>query len=226
MGLNTAVLELVATHCRRSASLGVGRALVAGYPDLLVHERDLERIVGTADFPTDRASDQIKALHGITDLDRIYDPFAVFQALGYDLEVVDIRRERGCETVANLNYHQDLPEADLVIDHGAIEHYFNIAQAAANLARAVRVHGFIVQHLPLNMMNHGFYNINPTWFYSFYEHSGFDVITVSAWHPLEGYLSVPAHQRFTGIPENSLVTMLARRVSTGRPGYPVQPIYR
>jgi 2-polyprenyl-3-methyl-5-hydroxy-6-metoxy-1,4-benzoquinol methylase len=64
----------------------------------------------------------------------------------------------------DLNYPEDWPEKyDVVIDGGTAEHCFNVGQVFANILSAVRPDGGIVVHVnPLNMMNHGFWNISPT----------------------------------------------------------------
>jgi hypothetical protein len=70
----------------------------------------------------------------------------------------------------DLNYPEDWPEKyDVVIDGGTAEHCFNVGQVFANILSAVRPDGGIVVHVnPLNMMNHGFWNISPTAYADFY----------------------------------------------------------
>ncbi len=223
MALNAAVLELIVKHCRRSRA-APGTALVAGYPDLLVTAADLLRLgIIDADPPEADGTIRIAASHGW--VGQVFDSAWLFDRLGYAMSVVDVQQHRGCEIVADLNYPQDFGLFDLVLDHGTSEHCFNIAEAAVNLARSVRMGGFMVQHLPLNMFGHGFYDLNPEWFSGFYAHMGFAVTFLRAWHQHHGYLEMPLDGRFAGIPDNCLLSMVAIKRAEAKPGFPTQGIY-
>ena len=94
----------------------------------------------------------------------------------------DIKAHEGYEYVADLNYPDalkdviaDIGQVDLVVDHGTMEHCFNPGLALLNAASAVKLGGHIISGVPLNMFNHGFYNINPTVFVDFYEANGFEI---------------------------------------------------
>lgn len=225
MGINNRVFELLMAYGRGS---GENVALVAGYPDFLVYPDVLTRLLGRSDFPTDPASDAIKEMHCENDLDYARDPIAIFKELGYiHTDIIDIYQERGCELVVDLNYPSILGSYDLVLDHGTIEHCFNIAQAAINLANAVKQNGIILQHLPMNMVNHGFYNISPTWFYDFYETNGFEIKHLEGWcWANKQSFEVPRAESFTGLPEHCLLTMIAQRTVTQEVKYPIQCRYR
>ena len=62
-----------------------------------------------------------------------------------------------------------------MIDAGTIEHCFNIAQAILNAAQAVAPGGHVFHAPPMTMLNHGFYNLNPTLFHDFYGQNGWTV---------------------------------------------------
>lgn len=94
---------------------------------------------------------------------------------GGTLDCVDIKAHRGHERVADLNYPADLGSYDLVVDCGTIEHCSNVFQAVKNAATAVKVEGRILHHSPVNMMNHGYYNICPVFFRDFYEGNGWTI---------------------------------------------------
>ncbi len=221
MGLNAAVLELLSTHCRRSEP---GTALAAGYPDVLVSEEDMRRIMGTSEFPSDANQSAIMSAHGGL-YPQVYSAPDVFDALGYKLTVVDINNARGCERITDLNYPATLGSYDLVLDHGTVEHVFNIGEAALSLARSVKVGGFLVLHLPLAFMCHGFYNINPEWHISLCRHCGFDVLFLAAWEMKQGYLPINVRHRFPNPPDKTLMSMVAVRVREGSQGYPIQDQY-
>src|SRR3546814_19453314 len=63
---------------------------------------------------------------------------------------------------------------DIVIDGGTTEHIFDIACALFNCAKMVKLNGYIYHDVPMNMLNHGFFNFNPTLLCDFYEANGFE----------------------------------------------------
>jgi len=223
MGLNAAVLELLSTHCRRSEP---GTALVAGYPDVLVSADDIQRIMGTKAFPRDKSALAIMQTHGGL-FPEVFDAASVFDSLGYALNVIDIKASRGCEVIRDLNYPIDLGSYDLVFDHGTSEHVFNIGESGLSLARAVKIGGFLVMHLPLAFMAHGFYNLNPEWFLALCRHCGFDIPFLSAWTANEGYLLINAREHFPfhNPPDRAHISMVAVRRREGARGYPIQDMY-
>lgn len=103
---------------------------------------------------------------------------------GSELVSVDIIAHHGSEILIDLSERQfdrtfdrtifeDLGEFDLVLDCGTLEHCANIANGFLNAAFAVKPGGRILHELPLNMTNHGYWNICPVWFTDFYAHNGF-----------------------------------------------------
>lgn len=100
---------------------------------------------------------------------------------GSTLTSVDIIAHHGCEVVCDLSVLEGPQQSvlnalgtfDLVIDCGTIEHCANPANAFINAAASVKVGGRIIHQLPLNMINHGYWNICPVWFTDFYRHNEF-----------------------------------------------------
>lgn len=246
MGINSRVFELIATHCRPDEYMvGIAelsrddtgaRALIAGYPDFLVDAPTIHRYLPGVEFALEPNPEGMREKHGWSG--PLFDPHHVFRHLGYKLTIIDITAEHGEEKIVDLNKSilgdEDLPIGninlyfdkgyDLVIDHGTIEHCFNIGVAALNLVSAVAEGGWMVQHLPFSMANHGFYNINPTWFYDLYEANGFEIVHFEGMRRDELY-EFPRHARFETIPE-ALCTMIAKRVRAMPPTIPQQHIYR
>lgn len=193
-----------------------GKALSAGYPDLL-----LERSDALPDkFWTVREDSQrVASHHGIQG--PIYDSHDVFLGMGLNLFVIDRAVLQGTERVVDLNEPQDLGEFDLVIDPGTIEHCFNIAQAAKNLAEAVKVGGVISQAVPMSMFNHGYYNLNPIWFHDFYSQNGFDLEQIAL---RRGPWVMPnvGPERMRGVEDGTVVLVLARRTEKKTIQWPQQ----
>lgn len=67
---------------------------------------------------------------------------------------------------------------DYVFDGGTIEHIFDIAAAFRNISTMLRPGGLAIHLSPLDMMNHGFYNLTPELLRAFYLSNGFSEVTV------------------------------------------------
>lgn len=187
-----------------------GKALSAGYPDLLVSRYDIP--VNEWVFPIRDRSDEIARHHGWRG--PIYDSDAVFAKLGLALHVIDRKVLQGSEEVIDLNQSHDLGEYDLVIDPGTSEHCFNVAQAFLNLAGAVKVGGVMSQALPMSMFNHGYWNVNPLAMLDFYEGNGFVIEKMVIRHT-SGIFEPKVEdrrKRLMGVPDGAVNIITARRV--------------
>ncbi len=212
------------------------KVLSLGYPDILVSKEDIASLFGESflhslRFREDSAS--ILRWHKIQDkIQQIPDSYHFFKLLGYHLDVIDIEIARGDEIILNLNdpIQNSLKEVyHLVIDAGTLEHCFNIAQAQKNIAELVVEGGYILQSNPLNWFNHGFYNINPTFYYDFYEQNGFKIILQkglinSVLNPQT--FDVPAYDRFESAPVDSINLLVIQRESVQEILWPIQAKYR
>lgn len=66
---------------------------------------------------------------------------------------------------------------NLIIDSGTLEHIFDIRSVMANIIAITKTGGYVLQIIPSNnFLNHGFYQVNPTFFYDFYTANGFKII--------------------------------------------------
>jgi hypothetical protein len=157
-----------------------GNAIVSlGYPDIipdmdLIREKLGDKIL---QLKYREDSDAICKRHGLPSQE-IPDSESLFELLGCTLDVFDVVQERGCEVIVDLNH--PIPanacnQFDWVLDVGTMEHCFNVAQALVNIASLPKVGGTVIHENPFNWGNHGFWNINPTLMYDFYEDNGFEV---------------------------------------------------
>jgi len=145
-----------------------------GYPDLLLSKEAAKKIFGVDLKKTHPANETARKQHAMP-FDLI-DTEEFFDAMHISFSCCDIAQLRGCEIIADLNYPQEFPQADFVIDAGTIEHCFNISQAALNAANTVAPGGVIFHGNPLSMVNHGFYCLSPTWYTDFYKDNGWDIV--------------------------------------------------
>lgn len=212
------------------------RALSLGYPDLLASREQLLAIFGPAAEAGLRArgdSDAVNRWHGTSAvLPTIFDTTAFFGGLGVRLDCVDINPTRGHERVLDLNH--PLPDDlrgiyYLVLDFGTLEHCFNVAQAMKNVAEALSDGGCVIHINPLNRFNHGFYNLNPTFYADFYAQNGFDLLYLTG---LSGpvmnieMFDLPPFERFKEAPRDSNVLVVARRSQPRAVVWPKQRKYQ
>jgi len=158
------------------------RLAALGYPDLLVSVEQLEDVLGDVKItnPVYRDdSEEISKNHKIWKYKhgdkKILDTNFALSLFGIKMFVIDISEIRGGEILCDLNHPIDqklVEQFHIVLDHGTIEHCFNIAQAMTNLLSFLGVGGYIFHSSPLTMVNHGFYNLNPTFFADFYNDNG------------------------------------------------------
>jgi len=208
--------------------------LSLGYPDILASAEEIGTLFGAdivdaLEFRPDSA--QIARWHGLGAERKIAESAQLMALLGYDLEVLDVVEARGGELLLDLN--EPVPQRlhrryALIIDPGTLEHCFNIAQAARNLAEMVAPGGCVFHGNPLNMYNHGFYNLNPTWYRDFYAAIGFEIAQmVGVANPVFGLqrFEVPPTARFAGVPENSSLYVLAQRTADAPIRWPTQSKY-
>ncbi len=233
---NLKYLEMVRRKLLKEGPRDI-KMLSLGYPDLLVRRQDLSQIFGE-DFVKSltvlEGSEEIVKWHGMQKfLPELYDTKNLFEGLDVSFDCVDIYPSRGFERQLDLN--EPLPEDmlnkyDIVYDGGTLEHCFNIAQGMKNIAEAVVPGGYLVHGNPLSMLNHGFYNFNPTFYSDFYEQNNFKILGISA---LVGTglfreeIALPKYRRFKDIPDGSSVLVVAKAPSKKSPiKWPMQTKYK
>ncbi|NBL00123.1 MAG: hypothetical protein EOM50_19360, partial [Erysipelotrichia bacterium] len=179
MALNCTELLIIESVLKKDCKSKVG---CFGYPDLLITKEQLEEYF--SNYPIHLVkkredSVQVARDHGREVLKNwVPESYSFFEMLGVELVVFDFKKWNGEEVILNLNDPVDtsLYQAfDLLIDPGTTEHVFNIAQAMKSIAMMVNVGGYIYHQTPLVHINHGFYNLSPTFYSDFYKLNGFDI---------------------------------------------------
>ncbi|MDO8288675.1 MAG: hypothetical protein Q7T44_05600 [Parvibaculum sp.] len=150
------------------------------------------------------------------------------------VDVLDFAKYEGSEIIQDLN--DPVPDGlvekyDFVIDGGATEHVFDIARALVNCAKMTKVGGFVYHAVPMNMLNHGFYNLSPTLLCDFYEDNGFEVVKClgvpSGATDDPKFFDLPPVQRFNINGGEACMHFLARRLTTRETFVrPIQRKYR
>jgi hypothetical protein len=215
------------------------RLLSLGYPDALIAAENYERLLGpdkAAQLKRREDSESVLRWHGLQGkMDRIVESDSLFSLCGYDLDCMDISSARGDELIVDMN--KPLPaeyagQFDVVYDGGTLEHCFNIAQAVKNMALACKVGGFCVNINPLNVYNHGFYNISPTFYADFYGCNGFQILDIVMLYGHYGTMQppqmtpLPPIARFDKAPPRATIMAVVQRVTEAEIAWPIQAKYR
>jgi hypothetical protein len=207
------------------------KTLSLGTTDFLLTGADIAAEFGdaAANAVQVRADSQaISTWHGRnTD---VVDAKSLYDAIGFDVDFVDIAVIRGSEIVQDMNLPL-APELEnryhLVIDSGTLEHCFNIGQAMVNVVRALKVGGIAYHGNPLLMMNHGFFNFCPTFYHDFYTANGFKIMELfgQSGQPRKLY-RMPATDRFKlATPEELTITAVAQKLKDEPVVWPTQTKY-
>lgn len=95
----------------------------------------------------------------------------------YDIDKFDFDKPK---ITHDLQYPIDSKFHDffnLIIDSGTLEHIFDVRSVMENITKITKVGGYVLQFIPAqNMLNHGFYQFSPTFFYDFYTSNGFEIV--------------------------------------------------
>lgn len=193
------------------------RVLSLGYPDIIATPEMIQNIFNVT--PTVFVDNG--GWHGVSH--ELPETVAFFGLLGSELTCVDVHASRGVEMVMDLNYPQDIGKFDLVLDCGTTEHCFNIGQAIINAANAVAEGGVIFHTPPLSMINHGFYNLNPTLFHDFYTQNDWKIEFMAG---VQGgsLFAVEATTRYA-VPSELSLYVVARRTNMRPLSFPTQSKY-
>lgn len=245
MALNGAEMLIIAHFIARKRGKTRPKVLSLGYPDLLFSPSLIDRYlpqVRRADVAIRPDSEAIARLHGRKPGTQILEAFSLFQALGADLDLIDVADFGHGETIVNLNDPVDestwKERYDVVIDPGSVEHCFNAPTALANVALMLRPGGYVYHQAAINYPNHGYYSFSPVLFVDFYAANGFDVGTPHCWrltrtgidedgviHPL---FTIDATLReYADVPAGALIGMFTARKLVTRPiVWPIQRKYQ
>ena len=231
MGLSPQIVDAVIEVVQKYKKANPGKTpkvLTYGYPDILKDIKEI-KLGGLEAHPE---SVSIAGYHGRTVTVPSAESF--FKALECEFTVVDIKKWRGNELVLDLNYA--VPESlygayDIIVDGGTIEHCFNIGTVMSNTLKMMSAGGYVVHWNPMHMPNHGFFNLNPTFYYDWYLNNGGSLEHQTAWeleHPSkpEKVLTVPKTERFSYKSENiSLLTIAKKIEDTPTITWPMQTKY-
>jgi SAM-dependent methyltransferase len=189
MGLDTHACQVLVTHIQklfeqRPKVNNPLKIASLGYQDILCIHEMVDKWFGAGSqkrlFPRPNSNNLLR-VHGKNGAGCNFVPTmqSFFDLLGnVEVDTIDFQQYQGTEIVFDLG--TPLPpelekQYDVIIDGGTIEHIFNISQALNNITKMLRIGGIVYHAAPINLINHGFYNISPTLFYDYYGDSGFEI---------------------------------------------------
>jgi SAM-dependent methyltransferase len=165
-----------------------GPVLTFGNQDCYATQEDLVRWFRETDLtlniPTETHFSTSKSLSKINKkADRFIHAKTFFAFLGidekdyYDIDKFDFDHPaimHDLEQPIDQKYHNFF---NFVLDSGTLEHIFDIKAVMSNIVHITKPGGYVFQLIPAqNFLNHGFYQISPTFFYDFYTANGFEII--------------------------------------------------
>lgn len=237
MGMNAFAINMITQVLEKVPHRPV-KLVSLGYPDILLPDSVLNLMFGeevTQSLVVRPDAEKILSWHGMEGLvKRVPDSHDFFTRLGVDLSVTDFREVRGDELICDLNL--PLPTElhnrfDLVFDGGTLEHCFNVAQAIMGMLGMAKVGGYIIHSNPFVLINHGFYNFSPTFYYDFYLQNGHKLssqIVASKNFGVETK-ALPVHptdRMKEDVPIESAISVIAQKCNANAPSFPVQHKYR
>ncbi|MCX7172298.1 MAG: methyltransferase domain-containing protein, partial [Proteobacteria bacterium] len=107
---------------------------------------------------------------------------ALMKLLGYnECIAIDFDDSEGAEITHDLNRvppdNNYIKYLDVVYNNGTLEHIFNVPNVLNNIFMYLADGGVVIHSAPANnMVEHGFYQFSPTFFYDYYSENNFDIL--------------------------------------------------
>lgn len=144
-----------------------------GYPDLLLNNSDIDRLI-TSDLKCFiQASSPAHRWHGLSEKEYSFFSIEKFlQSINWSFDFLDIAEGTGSnrQSFVPIDLNSAIPSHlycsyDILIDGGTAEHCFNVGQVFENYFHLLKPGGIVLQYMPFLSPNHGFWSINPTAIY-------------------------------------------------------------
>lgn len=156
--------------------------------------------VPTLNFSEKSYRDAAKKAGIVCPPDTFSDHAEFFRMLGYEqVDALDISDYEGATITGDLN-DPGLANAigrgyDLIYDCGTLEHIFDAPTALRTIDTLTNTGGIVVHATPANgFMDHGFWQVSPDLFRSFYRARGFTVLTSALFVLGRQPVALPAEQ--------------------------------
>lgn len=148
-----------------------------------------------------------------------------------NVDVVDVIAHKGYERIMDLNLDTFSTSHDLLINPGTLEHCFNIGMAWWNTWDALTVGGYAMHVMPVTMLNHGFWNVNPIAIEDWCAANGGEVVEME--FAINGTRESVKKSAIGGgasgrgqFPPETVMYALCRKVTMQHLKWPAQGVYR
>ena len=182
MALSRDALEIIAPYFRAGF---FKRVVSFGFPILPMPAETVFHKLGVSNkdvFLDDSKAQKAKSVHGINGVHRLVDPVKLFETVGAEFVVLDIKQHYGMEIPFDLNIppnesmSESLGHFDLVIDPGTLEHVFHASTALCTMYNFAKQGGFLL-HIGCPVApNHGLWNPQEKLFIRFYQSNDAHII--------------------------------------------------
>lgn len=169
--VTTNTLPLLKEHARRPFS---GHVLCLGQPRVHFSRGHLSVLAGIAGVTLPNGLSDVSGHASIDSDDCPLSGEEMLSDLGFEqVSSLDCSIYEGASVCFDLN-SAELPadlrsRYDVVIDHGTIEHIFNVPNVMRNIYSLLKTGGRVFHSSPgSNFFDHGFYSFSPTFFFDFY----------------------------------------------------------
>lgn len=157
-------------------------------------------------------------------IDGTKDAYEAFKNIGGELKCLD---HKDSEFNVNLNDGTWVGQYHLVLDHGTLEHCSRFSTALETAVNSVEVGGYIIHTDPINMINHGYFGINPIFWRDFYiQENGFELKSLRCILPDFTYAAINFGHKDWSCPRDACCQVLAKRVTHCAIKWPIQGRYR
>jgi hypothetical protein len=181
MGIYACMAKLILEN--RSTYNYRGKAVTLGEHHLNYNLQEVNSIFSEMNIQADRKKEPIfneRIKNSWIKADAV-DAATLFNMIGFDtVDEIDVNDYEGASIIHDMNvpipekYHGNY---DFVYDGGTVEHIFNIKDAMFNTSSLLKTGGTVVHIQPLSgWINHGFFQICPTFLSDYYSANGFSDI--------------------------------------------------
>lgn len=198
-------------------------------PDLIMSRKELGELIPEASsLPAREDSEGILRWHKSTQFreDGVVDTWDAFHAMQTAMVAFDVTAGRGREVINDLN--EGIPSVFNNTAHVVFDCISNQVARPANAVMAaiqtLKAGGVYVACLPATMVNQGYFNMCPSFFFDLLAENGFEDISVDL---IEGVYSERSRikaepaKRMRNVPEDAMLLVQATRAYLGPPKFPM-----
>ncbi len=168
------------------------RVLSLGHPDILATPSEIAPFLNGYMLPLDNNRVRQERI-GMTPDNCVGSSISFFEHFDASLTIIDRRNVNGLSLSLDLNEEFANRRYNLIIDPGTIEHVFNIGNVFRGIIQTMDIDGYVYHVNPMNMYNHGYWNLSPITYYDFYTSNGFEIVNLFGRNRDETLVALPSN---------------------------------